>query len=623
MPSEAVLGPALRYGLFALLAIVLPGIAVQRLARVRADAALVLPLGLSFCALAHWLSLVAGTPGLFLLLIAAAGATLVRTRLLWAEGPSLRGALPAFAAVVAAFSLSVWRQDRLDATGAFLAGGAQADDAAFHVGLAHELAIGYPPQVPGLSGFTLDYHLGAPLVRAAALRFAGIHPYDSLSRFENTLYALALILALRAAVRALGGTPLAVTLAGFSVLAADLSFLIAPGRGIEWWVGVFEGGTSLQSLFHANSLVPALAAALAAVVALRRSLAGEGRQWLWLAALLSLACPFFKVFLAAQYLGALAVALLVARERLALVPLAAGAAAGLAPLVVGQGALSMQVAFEPLAVLNDARGDLGLAPAGGAGLVLWLLAWLLISLGLRSAGLPLALRSLVSREPAGAAFAAIALSGWPLGLLFRISPLEGGLRERPFNEALYFFETSGLVLWIFAALAIGRTPLAGRWRALALVGCAVLTLPSTLQFVWRERRAEPRRLPAAVVRALSALERATRPGDVVLMKPERQRYPPPPLIVGRRVPFTRFIPFFSQLAPRQALLRRYERTAAFFTTEDPSQARAIARELNATAVCLFGADDVRFAKEGVLERFYEEEGASVYRFIPAPPLPRR
>jgi hypothetical protein len=35
--------------------------------------------------------------------------------------------------------------------GAFVAGASQADDAAFHVGLAYELTLGYPPQVPGLS----------------------------------------------------------------------------------------------------------------------------------------------------------------------------------------------------------------------------------------------------------------------------------------------------------------------------------------------------------------------------------------------------------------------------------------------------------------------------------------
>jgi len=130
--------------------------------------------------------------------------------------------------------------------------------------------------------------------------------------------------------------------------------------------------------------------------------------------------------------------------------------------------------------------------------------------------------------------------------------------------------------------------------------------------VWQERLAEPRRLSPAVVRALGALAQATRPGDVVLVKPERQRYPPPPIVIGRRVPFTRFIPFFAQLAPREALLQRYERTSAFFTTEDPAKARAIARELHATAVCLFGPEGVRFPNESLLTVVFDEPGARVY-----------
>jgi hypothetical protein len=515
--------------------------------------------------------------------------------------------------VVLCLAGSVYQQDRLDASGAFLAGGAQADDAAFHVGLAHELAQGYPPQVPGLSGFTLEYHLGAPLARAAALRFAGTHPYDALSRFENTLYALALILCLRAAAHALSAPPLAVSLAGFAVLGSDFSFLLLPGRGIEWWVGFFEGGTGLQSLFHANSLLPALALALSALIALRRHLAGEGRGFLLLAALLGLACPHFKVFVGAQLLGALVAAVLLARSRRAALALSALVAAGLLPLLLGHAGDTMLLAFEPLRVLNDARADLGLDSVRGAGLLAWLLPWLVVSLGLRVVGLRRAVRALGSREPVTVALAAFALAGWPLGLLFRVSPLEAGLRARPFNEALYFFEASGFVLWLFAALAIAGSQAAARRRAVVLLGCAFLALPSTLQFAWQEARAEPRRMAPAVVRATLALLRATREGDVVLVRPERQRYPPPPLIVGRRVPYTRFIPFFAQLAPRAALVARYERTAAFFATDDAGEAGAIARELGASSLCLFGRDDVRFAKAGLLESVFEEDGARVYR----------
>ncbi len=66
--------------------------------------------------------------------------------------------------------------NRLDASGDFLLDPLVTFDSAFHVGLTHELVIGHPPQVPGVSGFPLGYHLGTDLVRAAALRWAGPTP---------------------------------------------------------------------------------------------------------------------------------------------------------------------------------------------------------------------------------------------------------------------------------------------------------------------------------------------------------------------------------------------------------------------------------------------------------------
>ena len=622
MPEGLTLAATLRYGAFAVVAVVLPGIALQRLQRLRADPALVLPLGLAFCALAYWLSLIASAAWLFVVLVLALDVTLLWTRFAWSDGPPVRGALWPFAMVVALFALTVYRHDQLDAEGAFLASGALPDDAIFHVGLTHELALSGSPQVPGLSGFSLSYHLGASLVRAAALRFAGIHPYDALARFDNTLYALALILALRAAARALGGSALAVSLAGFSVLASDFSFLLAPGKGLEWWVGLFEGGTGLLSLFHANSLVPALALALGSIVALSRFQAGGGKAFLRIAVALAFACAFFKVFLAAQLLGALALATLLAEDRRPVAVLALAAGVGLLPLALGRAGDTMQVALAPLAVLNDARDDLGWERLDGARLLLWLLPWLFCSLGLRMAGLPEALRALVSRRAVPVALAAFALAGWPLGLLFRVSPLEAGLRARPFNEALYFFEQSGLCLWLFAALAIGASSMFPARRRAVLVGAAaLLTLPSTVQYAWQERTMAPRRIPPQVVRAMQALTAASAPGDVVLVRPEQQRYPPPPLLVGRRVPFTRFIPFFNQLASRETLQQRYERVRSFFETEDPAVARAAARELGAGFVALSGAEDVRFEKGGLLELVYEDGGARVFRISAGATLP--
>ena len=113
-----------------------------------------------------------------------------------AFGPSLRGAVAPFAAIVLLFAATEYRWNRLSPTGEFLLDPLVPYDTAFHVGLARELTLGYPPQLPGVSGFRVGYHLGADLVRAAALRWARVDPYDSISRFDLTLGAAALLLAL-------------------------------------------------------------------------------------------------------------------------------------------------------------------------------------------------------------------------------------------------------------------------------------------------------------------------------------------------------------------------------------------------------------------------------------------
>src|SRR5438309_2323090 len=83
------------------------------------------------------------------------------------------------------------------------------------------LALRYPPQIPGVSGFPIGYHFGIDLVRAAALRWAGLDPFDAISRFAATLGALALVLALRAITLRLGAPPAAVNLAPWTLLLTD------------------------------------------------------------------------------------------------------------------------------------------------------------------------------------------------------------------------------------------------------------------------------------------------------------------------------------------------------------------------------------------------------------------
>lgn len=597
------------YVAFAAAALVLPGLAWQRALRLPVDLSLVLPLGFASCAGAYWLALVAGQPWLFVALLAAialAGARPSPWRR--ADGPGWRGAIAPFAAIVLFLAATQYRGNRFTADGAFALDPFVASDTAFHAGLAYELTAGYPPQVPGVSGFPLGYHLGPDLLRAAAWRFAGVRPHDQIARLDVTLGALALVLLLRAILHALAAPSLAVAIAPWTLLATDFSFAFAANPQAHWWADLLRGNL-LVSLALSNPVVPALALALGALVALTRHERGQGRGWLVLAGLLALAVPFFKVFLGAHLLLGLGAAFLLRGRPSALVAVMAPAAVATALLVLGQGGATVHVRLAPFDLVQATRATLGLPPLAGFGLLAWALPWIAASLGVRALALPAAVRGLREGPAAAAALAAMSLAAWPLGLLFRVSAPEVLPGQTVVNDAAYLVEQGGALLWIFAADALARWT--GRWRVVALLA-ALLAMPSTIQFAIKKAGLPSDPVPAALVRAVRDVEAASRPGDVVMQRPGA-RYPPlPVLLAGRRVPYERFTPYLTQFVPRDELERRHETVYRFFRTTDVAEARSIAAGLDARFLCLYGADRVRFDVTLLATTVHDEPGARCY-----------
>jgi hypothetical protein len=611
-----LLDQTLRYAAFALLAIAGPGLGVQRLARVAPDWALVLPLGTAAAAAAYWLAAATGWSWVFLGLIAALdlAALLPRRSFRPAPGPSLKGALPPAAAIVLLLAATQYPWNRLGPSGDFLLDPLVPYDTAFHVGLTRELAVGYPPQLPGVSGFPLGYHFGLDLVRAAALRLAGVDPYHAIARFDVTLGALALVLALRAATRAAGGPPLAVALAPWTLLATDFSFVFAGNPQAHWWTDLLRGNL-LISLALSSPVVPALALALGSLVALARHQSAEGRGWLALAALQAAAVPFFKVFLGAHLLLGLGLAMARARGRhvRALALLAAPCALATAALVFGRGGETLDVRVAPLDLVRETREVLGLDPLSGPRLAAWTLVWLVASLGARLLGVPQALRAVRGGQAAAAVMAWIALSAWPLGLLVRISAPHTAAGQKPFNDGYMLIEQGGPLLWIFTALALAHLAPDRRRAAAAVTLAALVSLPATLQFAWKKSTLPPDPMPAGMVRAMRALQEASQPGDVVMQRPGA-RFPPPPVVLaGRRVPYERFTPYLAQFAGADELARRHQAVFDFFRTPDRGEALAIARALGARYLCLYGPDRVRFDTSGLLDPIHEEPQARCYR----------
>lgn len=518
------------------------------------------------------------------------------------DGPSLRGALPAIAACVAVLALTQYGLNRRTPNGDFLLDDLERIDTAFHVAVTWEVANGWPPQVPGLAGVPLHYHLGPHLIRAMALRYAGVAPYDALYRFDVTLWALALVLALRGAARGLGGGRFAVALAGFTPLFADLSFVFAAGRDVHWWTELF-GGNLLLSLVFANSLVPALAMALGVVIALGRARADQGRGWLALAGLLAVAVPFFKVFLAAPLCAGLLLAALGCGSGLSILAVVVPCAAATLLLISGAGS-PMLVLFDPLAPVARTRQLLGMSAGPGAGFAA---IWLVTALGVRVLALPAALKALRVRAMTPVVLAVMALSGWPVALLLRLTA------DREFNESVYFTVLSGAILWLFLFVGFERVLATERARAFGLVALLALTLPATAEFVWRKALTPADVVPARVFEAMARLADDSRPGDVVLMRPY-SRFPPPPVVfLGRRLAYTIYLPYMRQFAPQALLHGRSEDLRAFFRTADPGEARAIAARLGARHVFLQGAQAMGDGARAILEPLYVNRDTALYR----------
>jgi hypothetical protein len=600
---------------FALGAIVGPGLAAQRALRLRVDPALAIPLGLLQAAAFQWLAVTLGRPWLFAVLALLADASLLLRRGPWlrAPGPTLRGSLPSFVAVAILVVATRYGVNRTTPEGDFLLDGLSEDDTAFHVGLTWEATLGLPAEVPGLAGVTLHYHMGSALVRAAAVWLTLVPPYDLLTRCQPLLYGLALILALRAAAHAIGASSLVVQIVPWTLLAGDFAFLFAFDRSVHYWTDYLRGNL-LMAIVLGNDMVAALAMVLASLAALARHEAGEDGRWLWLAGLLALGLPFFKVFVAAHYLLGLGVGLVLTRRRLPLLAIAA-------PLLAGTLALTLQGGTDTVITTFDPLVPLGAVPQWLSGLpsafraAAWTVLWLLASLGLRLAGLPEALRALRSGRPPAVVLAGLALSGWVVGLLVRLSPRDLMPSQKVFNEASCFIEQSGPLLWIFTAMALAAWSASVRRRALALAACAALAAPTTVQFVARKRQRPARVQPAALLQAMSVLARVTRPGEVVLQRPD-PRFPPPPLVfIGRRVPYTRTLPYMTQFATRPALEERLATVKSFFRTDDPEQARRVAGRLGARYLCLYGDDRVAFDPRGVLLPLYETPDARVYYIL--------
>jgi len=263
---------------------------------------------------------------------------------------------------------------------------------------------------------------------------------------------------------------------------------------------------------------------------------------------------------------------------------------------------------------------LSLPEPGLVALAVWTLPWLVLSLGLRVFGLPRAVTALASPAVLPSSLAAFGLSGWPLGLLFHTAAR--GVEGQPLPSALiYLLEQSGLVLWVFTAIALAEV--ARRRSRPVLVGlvAAALALPATVEFLYRRWEMRPDELSPALVGGIRTLAEHGERGDIVLQRPGWERPALPVVLAGRRVVLEGYTPYLTQFAPVGELRRRRRLLGELFRAENQEAARAAAKELGGGSfLCLYGTQSLAFDPSGWLQLLYEHEEIRVYKIVAAPPV---
>ena len=487
---------------------------------------------------------------------------------------------------------------------------------------------GYPPQVPGVSGFPLGYHLGPDLVRAAALRFAGVRSLTTRSRASTSRWA-----------RWRWSWPCA-RAAARAAARRRSRWRSRPGR---CWPPTSRsssrrtrrrtgGRTCCAATCSSRSRCPTRSCRRSALGlgvargARPRTRRGEGRGWLVLSALLAAGgavlqglprrAPAARAGPARSLLGD-------GRHARRCWPWSpCHARSATAALVLGQGGADARRPAWRRSTSCAPRARRSACPRWPASpSLVWALLWIVASLGLRVAG-PARRGARAARAAASARprWRAMALCAWPLGLLFRVSAPEMLPGQTAINDAAYLVEQGGA-----AALDLHG----GRARALAGAAAARLR-PAAGGRCWRC----PRPRSSSIKKAGDAAgsdARAAWCAPCARWKPPAvpatsccsgpgARYPPlPVLLAGRRVPYERFTPYLTQfVAARGARAAARDRLPLLPHRPTRRGPRESPDGLDARFLCLYAPDRVRFdlARPG-RRPIHDEPGARCYRLIAA------
>jgi hypothetical protein len=114
---------------------------------------------------------------------------------------------------------------------------------------------------------------------------------------------------------------------------------------------------------------------------------------------------------------------------------------------------------------------------------------------------------------------------------------------------------------------------------------------------------------------MTALRRASCPGDVVITRPLPSWVPLPIVLGGRRVAFSNYLGYWSQFVSAGFLADRDRLVRSFFRASSGEQAVRVASALGARYVYLTGRQKVDFDMQGTLDTVFDRDGERVYRIV--------
>lgn len=548
--------------LFAAWAIVLPGATLARFVE-RREAGFVLPLGVLWCVAAGWAAHVSGPAWLFpvVSVVVAIGGLRSFIRDEWRfDRSTIAPSVVLVGVLLALRSTGV-------SDGGFQFETPGMEDNAFHAGVAFELARGGTPEVPGLAGVPLRYHYGQDLIRAAAFVWGGLHPWQSLVRFEPVLGGLCLVGIAGIVVRSLGGSERAVALAPWTVFLSDASWMAAFGGTDAFWVDGTRMNFVLAILLGNAGSPLALSVVLCLLVLLEK----DGGRVAVVGALGGIVVALLKSFAGAQFVVATVAMGLTRRSRAAV---ATSAVCAGALLSISYGATDgTAIAFVPFGVAEGFARRWGL-PDAAIGIVLWLV----VGTGARWVALGPLVDAVRRRSVVAIGLGAFCFAGLIVGSLFDIRLRSTLHSESVFNDAAYFLEQGAWPLWLFVAVWIGG---ASRVPARLLVVLA-LAVPSTLQAAWRFATSPRVVASADALAVLEPLAGAERRNAVVLQA-RRSEVPPLPIVLlGLRVPISNFFGYLPRYLDVASIERREEAARVAFNSLDAAETRSALSMLGAS-----------------------------------------